>query len=46
MTLSEIFGDEALALTEQEREFLDVAKTLWASQLRGLVLENKKAVSE
>lgn len=41
MTLSELFGDEPLNMTAEERSFLETAKYLWANQFDQIIRENR-----
>lgn len=41
MTLSELFGDEPLQMSAEEREFLESAKHLWAMQFEAIIRESR-----
>lgn len=41
MTLSELFGDEPLPMTAEERRFLEHAKSLWARQFDQIIRESR-----
>ena len=41
MTLSELFGDEPLSMTAEERRFLEQAKNLWSRQFDQIIRENR-----
>lgn len=41
MTLSELFGDEPLQMSVEERAFLEQAKNLWASQFDQIIRESR-----
>ena len=41
MTLSELFGDEPLSISPEERKFLEQAKHLWARQFDQIIRENR-----
>jgi hypothetical protein len=48
MLLSELFGDEPLRLSKEERSFLEMAQGVWAKNFNNIVREsqtpkNKKA---
>jgi len=41
MTLSELFGEEPLVMTAEERKFLEQAQFLWARQFDQIIRENR-----
>ncbi len=41
MTLSELFGDDPLQMTAEERKFLENAKHLWATQFEAIIRESR-----
>lgn len=41
MTLSELFGDNPLQMTAEERAFLESAKHLWSEQFDAIIRESR-----
>lgn len=41
MTLSELFGDEPLSMSAEERKFLERASNLWARQFDQIIRESR-----
>jgi hypothetical protein len=41
MTLSELFGDDPLSISVEERKFLEQASVLWARQFDGIIRESR-----
>lgn len=41
MTLSELFGDEPLSMSAEERKFLEQASNLWARQFDQIIRESR-----
>jgi hypothetical protein len=41
MTLSELFGDNPNTMSDQEREFFEQAKVLWAKQFEQIIRESR-----
>jgi len=41
MTLSELFGDNPLQMSIEERQFFETAKHLWANQFNAIIRENR-----
>jgi hypothetical protein len=41
MTLSELFGDNPLSITVEERKFLERASALWARQFDSIIRESR-----
>lgn len=41
MTLSELFGDNPLQMSDEERRFLENASHLWAKQFEAIIRESR-----
>jgi len=41
MTLSELFGDNPLQMSLEERQFLEAARHLWSDQFEAIIRENR-----
>jgi len=41
MTLSELFGDDPLQMSSEERKFLENATHLWAAQFDAIIRESR-----
>jgi len=41
MTLSELFGDDPLKMSAEERAFLESAQHLWAAQFEAIIHESR-----